>query len=288
MNDSSRPTREVVTDPGSGVNEDVGGTTARAAWVLDGATGVGEDGFTPGATDVQWYVRQFDEFLREHIDDYERGLPAVIESGIRAVAEEFAETTGGCDVDPAARPSAACAIVRWTETTLETFVLADCALLLTFADSEVRHYTDDRPYLRRLEREAERGMYRLATDRGLTTPEARDRIRPKLGHDRRKLRRSSQHYALCLEPGAAEAGYYARFDVTRIDHFRLLSDGVGRLVETFSTFSTWREAAEWIDRHGIEATIDRLRTIERSDSRCLEYPRIKVHDDATIASIEFS
>jgi hypothetical protein len=214
-------------------------------------------------------------------------LPAVIESGIRTVAEEFAETTGGRDIDPAARPSAAGAIVRWTETALEAFVLADCALLLTFADSEVRHCTDDRPYLRRLEREAEHGMYRLATDRGLTTPEARDRIRPKLEHDRRKLRRSGEGYALCLDPTVAEAGYYARFDVTRIDRLRLLSDGVGRLVETFSIFNTWREAAEWIDRHGIEATIDRLRTIERNDSRCLEYPRIKVHDDATILSVEF-
>jgi len=287
MADSFQPARVIATDPG-GVNEDVGGSVAQAAWVLDGATGVGEDGFTPGQTDAQWYAHRFDRFLREHVCDRDRRLLEIIQSGVQVVADEFAELAGGRKVDPAEKPSAAGVVMRWTESTLEAFALADCSLVLTFSTGEVQRFTDGRPYLRRLEQEAEHGMYRLMADRGLTTTEAREYIWPKLTHDRRKLRTSNRCWALCMSPEAANEGHYAQFDTSTINHLQLFSDGASRLVETFSTFDTWQEAAEWINRHGVEAAIDRLRTIEQDDRQCIEYPRIKTCDDATVVAVEFS
>lgn len=282
-----QPRTRVTSDPGSGVNEDLGGVTTRAAWVLDGATGITEESLTPGMSDAQWYVQQFDRFLRHNIGDQERDLRTIVRDGVRTVAETFDTLIANHEIDRAAEPSAACSIVRWTGGTLETFVLGDCSAMFTYLDGEIQHVTDDRQLLRRLEGEAVNGMHRFMTEHELTALEARELIRPKQADNRRKLRRSNEHWSLSLDPDASESGRYTRIDVAAVKRILLFSDGVGRLVNDLMAFDTWQELAEWTNAHGHDTTIDRLRTIERSDSRCIEYPRIKAHDDATLVSVDF-
>lgn len=287
MNDLAQ--YRVTTNSGGEVNEDLGRVTNHAAWVLDGATGVGDGSFTSGATDAQWYVQRFDHYLQTHIDDYDMELPAVIREGIKTVAAEFSEVVDdpADEITPETIPSAVCAIVRWTNETFESFVLGDCETVLVTSEDEVRQFTDPRPTLARLERECIHGMHQLMTDRGVTQAEARELLRPKVAHDRRKLRNSEENWALCLDPDAANDGQYAQFDLNSIDQVFLCSDGFARLVTTFDTFKNWQHATDWIIKHGIEETIEQLRNIERSDANCTEYPRTKTHDDATSVSVSF-
>lgn len=287
---SDLPQYRVTTNPGNGVNEDLGRATNHAAWVLDGATGVGEGSFTPSATDAQWYVQRFDYYLRTHIGNYDIELPTVIRQGIKTVAAEFAEKVDDSndEVTPKTLPSAVCAIARWTNETFETFVLGDCETVLVTSKDEVRRFTDQRSTLARLERECIHGMHQLMAERGVTQAEARELLRPKVAHDRRKLRTSDENWALCLDPDAANDGQYAQFDLNSIERVFFCSDGFTRLVTTFDTFKNWLQATDWIIKHGVEETIEQLRSIERSDANCTEYPRTKTHDDATAVSVSFT
>jgi hypothetical protein len=280
-------THLAMTDPGSGVNEDIGGATGQAAWVLDGATGVGEGGFTPRATDAQWYVQQFDRYLRTHIDDHDRTLSTIVRQAIQTVADEFSTLVEDREIAPTAKPSAAGAISRWTDDTLETFIIADCSIILVDAEGMVTEITDQRPFFNRIKRESEHAMYRLVTDRGMTFDEARESLRPKLVDDLRKLRTSDEQWALCLTPTAAEDGHSERFDFDSLHRIMICSDGFSRLIDTFDSFGSWEEAASWITEHGIEQAFKRLRTIEQNDPNCSTYPRTKTHDDATMVAINF-
>src|SRR4029453_723857 len=56
-----------ATHPGSKVNEDGYGSwpakAPRAAWVLDGVTGINDRALLPGPTDAAWFVAQVQEAL---------------------------------------------------------------------------------------------------------------------------------------------------------------------------------------------------------------------------------
>ncbi|RDI69542.1 NUDIX hydrolase N-terminal domain-containing protein [Halopelagius longus] len=283
----SQPRTRVTSDPGMGVNEDVGGVTWKGAWVLDGATGISDENFTPGRSDAQWYVKEFDNILRNTINDSSRDLRTIVSDGIQMVSKKFEKMTDGYEIDRATEPSAACSIVRWVDGILEVYILGDCSVLVTYGDGEIQHLTDERELLRRLEREAVNGMHGLMTERGLERTEAKNIIWPKLEHNRQKLREDREHWSLSLDPKAPESGFYTRIDAATINQIQLLSDGVGTLVEDLSAFATWNEFAEWITSHGHEKTINRLRSIEQEDRACEIYPRIKPHDDATLVSVDF-
>ena len=53
------------SEPGDGpCNEDRAGATARAAWVIDGATGLGES-LLPHASDAGWFAEALDAAMAE-------------------------------------------------------------------------------------------------------------------------------------------------------------------------------------------------------------------------------
>jgi serine/threonine protein phosphatase PrpC len=290
MANSFQPTRMIATDPGEGVNEDVGGSVAQAAWVLDGSTGVGQGDFTPGETDAQWYVQQFDRFLRAEVEERETDLPTIVKRGIRTVAAEFADLTEDLEdeIGPAARPSATGAITRWTGTALEVLILGDCSVVLQPNDGEAQHLTGDNSYAHRLEQAAERSMHQLMTEQRSSAAQAREQIWPQLRKDRWAMRESDECWGLGMDPEAADHATHIQFDCSRLGQMYIMSDGFSRIVDKFGLCSDWQQATDWIAEQGIERAFERLRTIEQKDSDCTSFPRIKTHDDVAIASVVFS
>ncbi|WP_185715597.1 protein phosphatase 2C domain-containing protein [Halocatena pleomorpha] len=288
MNDMIHPSYHLLTDPGRAVNEDIGGTTPHAAWVLDGATGVGEGGFTSGATDARWYVQQFDHFLRQHVDDHTTDLQTIIRRGIESVATEFTDMIDPDEITPESRPSAVCVIARWTSESVETYVLGDCELVIITSTDDIRPVMDPRSTLARRQNETVNGMSQLMEERDISHAKARSLLRPKAAHDIRNLRLSDEHWTLCLSPEAATDGQYSQFDRETVDRILLCSDGFTRLITTFGVFNDWYQSVGWTDEHGIEQAFRRLRAIEQDDMDCTTYPRPKTHDDATVVSVDFS
>jgi hypothetical protein len=74
-----------VCEPSGKVNEDIAGSTKTAAWVMDGATGLGDEKLLPGESDAAWLVQRVDAFLRAHADDASLGMAELFAGAIEDV-----------------------------------------------------------------------------------------------------------------------------------------------------------------------------------------------------------
>jgi hypothetical protein len=63
----------------------------------------------------------------------------------------------------------------------------------------------------------------------------------------------------------------------------LLSDGAARLIDKFKHM-TEQDAHSTIIKDGAMAYLRKLRQIERLDSECIRWPRLKATDDASVCA----
>lgn len=117
-------------------NEDWVSATPRVIVVLDGATARTETGCVHG---VAWYAATLGAAVAERAEDPRVPLRAALAGAIRDVAALHPE----CDIDHPGTPSAAAAVVRFTDDRVEYLVLGDVYVVLD-PGGEVRAITDDR------------------------------------------------------------------------------------------------------------------------------------------------
>lgn len=275
----SEPPFDVVAhvDGGSGVNEDRVGQARRAAWVLDGATGLTDDSFTDAASDGAWFVDRFDRALSATVTDVERSLSEIVTECIETVASDFAALVSEDDVDDAALPSGALALARWDETSLEYFVLGDCSLAVAHEDELVTHFGEGP---RELDDEVVREMQSLLTEQGYSYGEAREAVSDTLAAHRRLKNEPDGYWTLGLEPDAVDHATIGSHPRSTIEDACLFSDGFEPIVETYDLFRDWGTAMDYVRENGPVRTVRILRAVEESDPNCTRYPRLKPSDDA--------
>src|SRR5256885_13883250 len=83
-----------VCEPSGKVNEDIAGSTKTAAWVMDGATGLGDEKLLPGESDAAWLVQRVDAFLRAYADDASLGMAELFAAAIEDVQFFFFYSKG--------------------------------------------------------------------------------------------------------------------------------------------------------------------------------------------------
>src|SRR3954471_11942514 len=93
-------------------NEDVAGFSSTAAWVLDGATGLGDSPLLAEDSDAAWLARAFDARLRAEADHADRSLPELLSVLISDVRVEFAAKARRRPAGRHEEPSAGMAMVR--------------------------------------------------------------------------------------------------------------------------------------------------------------------------------
>jgi len=71
-----------------------------------------------------------------------------------------------------------------------------------------------------------------------------------------------------------------RLEAAEVKHVLLCTDGYYRAVDTYH-LQTDKSLVEQSAKIGIRQMIQAIRTCERSDERCVRFPRIKPSDDAT-------
>ncbi|MCT9097564.1 protein phosphatase 2C domain-containing protein [Haloarchaeobius sp. HME9146] len=270
-------------DSGVGVNEDVATVTNGAAWVLDGATGLGGESHTPGATDATWYVGRVDCYLREHVHD-DVPLETVLRRCVQSVAAEFHELAG--DVDPANEPSAAVAVARWREDSdaVEYAVLGDASVVFRFPSGDVETVHGHGPREHDAAAVAELG--RLKREEGLSHEDAFEALLPRLREIRAVKNTPEGYWVLSLDPDATDQATTGT--VEGVTGANLFTDGVEPLVESYEVFGDWAEATSFLHERGPAAAVEHLREFERADADCETHPRFKQHDDAGIALVTFA
>lgn len=260
----------VVSQPGSAArpNEDAAGAAGRFAWVIDGATGLGDEPLLDAPSDAAWLAAVLDEALGT------AAAGARDAAGLLAAATAEAERRFLRDRRraPAARweiPTAAALVVEALPDGLAVVELGDCAVYVAAGGAVVR--------IGGLEtgRATEQGSARrlMSGGRG-RTPEVlqylrtvRERANTPGGYsivapDASTAAAARRHHVRC---GAADA--------------LLVTDGYEAAVDDYRLFTPAElVAAASAD---LRAPLAAARAVEAADPDCVHYPRFKPSDDAT-------
>lgn len=242
------------------VNEDLAASGPDWAFVLDGATPA--RGVATGCRhDVPWLVRHLAAALARRLA---LATPTPLTQVLAdAIAELAAAHKDTCDLSNPDSPSSTVVIARATPTTLDYLVLCDSPIVLRHAGGRLALIADNR----------------LAHLPG-SPPYTAELVR-------RRRNRPGGFWVASTDPAAAfhaVSGSTPLTGPTENDGLTdavLCTDGVTRLADWYGY--PWPEIVTRLRDRGPQAVIDLLREAERG----CPHPRLKQHDDATVAHLRW-
>jgi len=273
-----------ATQPGSKVNEDGYGywpvQAPRAAWVLDGVTGINDRALLPGPTDAAWFVAQVQEVLPALLSSA-RDMPAADLVGALVDELERRQSAAWLDArgaDGRETPAASFALVRLIGSDIEVLRLGDCLVLLEATDGIVA--VMDHPVLAAMEAETRDALLDLRA-RGITDPkQAFVAMMPQLHAHRLRRNLFDGYGVLAAERSCLPMIHVDRMLARTLRRILLASDGYYRLVDHYGAASD-AELVRRTTELGADAMLQQLRVIETADPMATQYPRLKIADDAT-------
>jgi hypothetical protein len=280
-----------VSDPASASapNEDAFGYTALSAWVLDGASGLGDEPLLERASDAAWLTSAYDAGMRARADYAECELQHLFESLIAEVHAEFESRRLRAPAGRFELPSAGMAFVRLRGTHLECARLGDCRALLVAPGSARVISTGGSRLLQQLDAEVVARMQALRQeDPSMSDEQIHAMVLSDLRANRSLLNRKDDYWVLGTDPIAAR-----RMEIKTVPLGGpgpviglLVSDGFYRLVETFRAYSSDAALFGAALERGLASLLAELRGLEQADPKRIAHPRLKAKDDATALLFE--
>lgn len=266
------------SDRGSPYNEDIAGSGAAGIWLLDGATGLAPSRFD-NSSDAQWLVRAFSDYFGQADGDTEHLLRGAI-AAVRADYEAF----GPLPEQLYAMPSTGMALVRDWGDEIEIASLADVKAYVGFRDGT--HKVIGGGQLEALDAALAEELARVQAAHGpLDLKDARAHVEPLIRTNREHMNRPDGYWVLSLDPVCLTGLEVTRFAKRDVAYILLATDGFYDLWERYEPKSYERVIGALATGKG-EALMTRLRAIERHDEWGEQFPRVKLHDDASWVLIE--
>jgi hypothetical protein len=272
-----------VSDAGGPVNEDIVGYTRDCAWVIDGATGVG-NGLTDEPSDAAWFARTADAALRKLLpNSADLATAEVLRLVVKHCRESLQREARREAVDRSEYPCAAIALVRVREGGLELTTLGDCRIVYRDpGEGAVRLFGPSRIEI--FERRTLGLMARLIHDNpGLQPSELRRSLAPQLQENRRSMNTPDGYWVLSIDEEAVDHLDQITIPSTG-ELVALASDGFLRLVELFHALPP-AGLLEIRDNAGARSTLENLRRLEAGDPQCRAFLRVKASDDASFMAV---
>ncbi|HKP26805.1 MAG TPA: protein phosphatase 2C domain-containing protein [Dongiaceae bacterium] len=273
-----------ATRPGAKVNEDGYGSwpaeAPRAAWVLDGVTGINDRALLPGPTDAAWFVAQVQEVLPRLLADSPDRPAADLVGALVAELEQrqAAAWLDGRGADGRETPAASFALVRLIGSEIEVLRLGDCLVLLEATEGTVT--VMDHPVLAAIEAETRAALLALRAQ-GITDPkQAFTAMMPRLRAQRARRNLPDGYGVLAAERSCVPMLHVDRMPAHAVRRVLLASDGYYRLVDHYHAAND-AELVRRTGELGADAMLEQLRAIEAADPLATRYPRLKIADDAT-------
>ncbi len=246
-------------------NEDAVWASPEAALIVDGATplqaGVGLG--SPAANFVRRLVGRLQGTLTPGINLQDAVLDARDVLGQEGETPDLASTS--------------LALVTIEKGRLRYLVIGDCCLAHVSQDGTIRMVRDET--VPRLDDAVALQVRGLQED-GLSYEAAVARCLPDLRRNRAQTTGDGGH-ALSSLPGQVPQILTGETSWRSGDQVLLCSDGFARLVDLFRVFPDFGSLAVAVRQEGVEPMVGRLRQIEARDRQCLQYPRLKISDDAS-------
>lgn len=271
-------TLQHLSVPGSHTNEDGFGARRALAWIIDGATGVSGARLTPGQSDASWLAETIGAALTDEKADT---IPDILSSVGELVTSAFLETAPdvATDVDAVA-PSACLGLIRCREGAIEGTVDVEGAFLgdvvaLVPSEAGVVRWTDERS--KPFERLTLASLGRSDRSVGVMPHETRRQILEN------RTRMNHQDGYWVVHPLRPWAGREVRFDATIASGkpIVLATDGFMRLVDVFGDYTDDTLYAALSAGQALDL-LQELRDREQRDDEASTFPRVKIHDDATV------
>ncbi len=275
---------DILTDAGdpARINEDAVGGNRSCAFVIDGATGLGEKSIVGlEGSDAAWLARVAKTFFEQNVTSV-RAIDDVVRTLNKQVSTVVHDAAGGLPIAAWSLPVAGFQLVRVEDNALVTYGLGDCRLFLTDADRVTVEATALRGSSEREQQGARRAMAlvgSLASGKSLNKDPA---VRNELRRQRAAYNREGASvWTLGTEPAAARHVAKERLPVAFPATGLLCTDGFAALCDQYGRYSP-AEMVATAKSAGLKAMLAELRHIERLDDPDGSlYPRFKVSDDAT-------
>jgi hypothetical protein len=238
--------------------------------VLDGATVRTATGCIHG---VSWFVKTLAGSLAKNKD-----LPPSEALG-QAIAETAAAHRDTCDLQHPATPSAALAIVQARSDSLRYLVLGDVTLVIETNDG-LQIITDNR--VNATATEERQAVDALPQD----SPEKAEAL-IRMKHAELAARNvPGGFWVAAADPSVVSQALAGELSLKTLHRVALLTDGAVRAVIPFRIYD-WPDLLSALTASGPEKLIKQVRQAEDADPTGLLQPPNKVHDDATVAVVEF-
>jgi serine/threonine protein phosphatase PrpC len=279
-------TLDAVSDPeprAGRVNEDVYGSTGRAAWVLDGATGIAEQRVLAGPSDARWLVDIVDAALRQQVD-LARPLMDVLRDVAQTAITTFTRDALRRDAPAADMPCACLALLRLAGDSLELANIGDCRILRRRAGRGVSCFGSSK--LSALDEALRQDVIRWQAT-GLRHDDVWPLVLPFIRRNRGLMNDVDGYWILDPSERWIEHVETSSLAATPGDVLLLVTDGFWRLVDIYGRHDAESLFAAALGG-GLQSLAAELRAIEAEDEECLRYPRLKTRDDATAALVRVS
>ncbi|MCB1509598.1 MAG: protein phosphatase 2C domain-containing protein [Hyphomicrobiaceae bacterium] len=273
-------TDHILSIPSGRINEDRAGARGNMAWIIDGATDLGDEAIVGRHSDAAWLADHIDRSLRKSAANVEADLGDLLALVTNSAATAFSNDCRRTPADTFEHPSAAGIIARLRGGRFEFLSLGDCTLLVAHADGAVTRAGVARE---------DAGDAKLApvlqaaagTGGDLNAVERRARLMPYLRAARNMMNRPDGYgiFSITLPPEALVVR--GGFDVTPGTRLMLASDGFMRLVDLYGRYDDRSLMAAVLGK-GPEPLLAELRTIEAGDAGADRYLRAKSSDDASV------
>jgi 8-oxo-dGTP pyrophosphatase MutT (NUDIX family) len=237
--------------------------------VLDGATARTDTGCVHG---VAWFVRQLAEAIVEHPD-----LPPADALALAIV--QTANQHRGCDLEHPGTPSAAVGIAQARQGIMRYLILGDVTMVAETRDG-LTVITDNRV--------SETALAERAAADALPTgsPEKAEAL-VRMKHAELAARNVPGGFWIATaDPRVVKHAIIGEIPLTDLRRVALLTDGAARAVTPLRLYD-WPGVMELLMSAGPEELIHQVRAVESRDSDATRWPRNKIHDDATVAVVEF-
>lgn len=255
-------------------NEDAFGSAGAFAWVIDGATGLGDFECLGGPSDAAWLSATTSALLAGRIDGGETDLLALLEGTIDDLAGRFEAEQVRPPEGRYQRPTASILIARFDPRGVDVAELGDCCLFARAGSGAVLTVGSDRAG-RAAEQDAARRM--IAHNATIETPEVRRRMR----EGRSRHNTPEGYWVLGLDREAAAQARLHRLDIDAPVEALLATDGFAALVEDYRLYDAPGLLAA-AGAEGLAFLAEELRALEQiEDPECRSFPRFKQSDDAT-------
>lgn len=262
------------TDRGNNQNEDFVYGNDTFGFILDGASGLGEN-YLVGNSDAQVFSHFIGSQLITLLANEKIATNRALMQAVTKFAQKYRKELGR--LTPDMWPSATFSCYRKIGDEMEFSWLGDSPIT-AFLSQQMRTFYD---------RTVPQNDQRIVTafhqllKKGEVIDVAKETVKEDLIKNR-QMKNTPNGYAI-LDPSPIGIARLSqkKLPLVQVEKIVITSDGFYRLVDTFNE-CTPHQLGQFKDYSMLVSACDHLRQLEREDDQLLTYPRFKQSDDASI------